>query len=153
MFEFEYLIRFLLNGYLSPVLFLVYLLSVQPLLDSLGIKASEDTGTNSTRLVLKWYLMLMPGIYLIWLIINFHFLTSFNNQLSIDSFLSLDIHWLEYLPFLFTAVTLKTYTSKSGMEGNVMGFIFFPMLFVGLVISGWSYFHWIWNTVLTGAAA
>jgi hypothetical protein len=149
----EYLVHFLLNSYLNPTLFLLYLFSCPELLKSFAIEAFENTGTNNNRLLLKWYLVLMPGIYLIWLLINFHFLQSFNSELTIDSFLSLDLHWLQYLPFLFTAFTLRAYASKSGMEGNIMGFIFFPMLIVGLVINGLFYLYWIWNSVISGGVS
>jgi hypothetical protein len=149
----ENLIRFLLQSYLNPLLFVVYLFGFRKLFNTFGITISTYVGTNNERLSIAWYLVLMPGIYLIWFSVNFMFLKSFNEHLTIDSFLSLDIHWLQYLGFVFTGLTLKAYSSSSGMEGNIMGFIFFPILLSGIAINGFYYFYWIWSVVLAGAGS
>jgi hypothetical protein len=148
----EQSIYFLLQSYLNPALFLVYL-SFPSLFKIFGIETFTSSGINNKRLIIGWYLLLIPFTYLTWFIINYFFLRSFNDDLSFNSFVGLDFHWLQYLSFLFTAITLKAYTSKSGVEGNIMGFIFAPMLIIGMVVNGIFYFIWIWEVVLKGGAA
>jgi hypothetical protein len=148
----EQSLYFLLQSYLNPALFLLYLI-FQQLFISLGIETFTSSGINNQRLVIGWYLLLMPLIYLIWFTINLFFLKSFNAGLSLNSFVNLDIHWLQYLSIFVTVVTLKAYSSKTGVEGNILGFIFAPMLLMGMLINGLFYFMWIWQVVLKGAAA
>ena len=149
----EYLYHFLLQSYLNPVSLLVYLFAFRELFNAFGINAFASSGINNERLNVAWYLVLAPVIYLGWLVVNFYFLRSFDTHLSIDSMLGTDLHWLQYLSFLFTAITLRVYLSSSGMEGNIMGFIFAPLLFVGAAIYGFLYFHWLWSVVLKGGVA
>jgi hypothetical protein len=148
----EQSIYILLQSYLNPALFLVYL-SFHPLLKTLGIEVFTSSGINNQRLIIGWYLLLMPVSYLTWFVINFFFLSSFNGDLTFNSFVSLDFHWLQYLSFVFTAIILKAYTSKTGVEGNIMGFIFAPMLITGMLVNGILYFMWIWEVILKGGAA
>jgi hypothetical protein len=149
----KYLYHFLLQSYLNPVLLLVYLLGFRELFNAFRLNAFTNIGINNERLNIAWYLMLAPVIYLCWLVTDFYFLRSFDNYLTIGSILGVDLHWLQYLGVLFTALTLKVYTSKNGMEGNVMGFIFAPMLFVGAVICLFFHFYWVWSVVLKGGMA
>lgn len=148
----EHSLYFLLQSYLNPALFVVYL-SFQQFFKTFGVATFTHSGINNQRLIIGSYLLLMPLIYLIWFVINFFFLRSFNESLTFNSFVSLDIHWLQYFSFIVTAITLKAYTTKTGVEGNIMGFIFAPMLFIGMLINGIFYFMWIWTVVLKGAAA
>jgi hypothetical protein len=148
----EQFIYFLLQSFLNPALFLLYL-SFQPFFKTFGIETFTSSGINNQRLVMGWYLVLMPVTYLTWFIINFYFLRSFNRDLNFNSFVSLDFHWLQYLSFIFTAITLKAYASKTGVEGNIMGFIFAPMLIIGMIVNGILYFMWVWEVVLQGGAA
>ncbi len=145
-------ISFLLQSYFNPLLFFVYLFGFREFFGRLRIKAFIGTGTNSERLNVAWYLGLAPVIYLTWFLVKFSFLSSFNGDLSPAVFLSLDFHWLQYLSFLVTGLILTVYTSRKGMEGNIMGFIFAPLLFAGMAIYLFFHFRWIWYVVLGGGA-
>ncbi|MEJ2407340.1 MAG: hypothetical protein P8171_24305 [Candidatus Thiodiazotropha sp.] len=149
----ENLYHFLLQSYLNPVVLLAYLLGFRGLLAAFNVNAFTSTGVNSERLNPVWYLLLAPLIYLVWIAIDFLFLSSFDEHLTINTILGVDFHWLQYASFLLSALTLMAYSSRSGMEGNIMGFIFAPLLFIGMIIYAFFHFQWVWSVVLKGGAA
>ncbi|MFA7620193.1 MAG: hypothetical protein WC012_14240 [Thiohalomonadaceae bacterium] len=146
----EHLFRFLIQSYLSPVLLLFYLFCAQGFLAPFGIRAFASTGTNSERLMGMVYLLVAPVIGFSWLMVSCGFLQSFDAGLSLPAILEGDIHWLQAVGFLVTAFVLRAYLSRNGVEANLMGFIFTPLLLFGAAISASLHFWWIWSVVLGG---
>ena len=144
----ENLYHFLLQSYLNPVVFLVYLFGADSFLAFFKIHAFTSMGMNSQRLNAAVYLVLAPVMYCSWLVISCCFLSSFDANLSVYAMLSTDLHWFQYFGFLFTAFTLISFHSKDGMEANIMGIVFVPFLIGGAAIHGFFHFYWIWSVIL-----
>ena len=144
----KHLLHFVLQSYLNPVAFIFYLFVATEVLRIGNFTPFISTGINSQKLVLSSYLIVMPVLYLVWLLINYYFLRSFNEQLIFVDTFAKGYHWLHYVCFISTAIVLSVYISDSGMEGNVMGFIFAPILFLGLAVYSFLHFRWIWIDIL-----
>lgn len=145
----KHIVHFFLQGYLNPVALMFYLFVATEVKQLGNLSLFVSTGTNSQKLLLTPYLVIMPILYMTWLIINYYFLQSFNEQLLFVDTFAKGYHWLHYVCFIPTAVVLNVYLSKSGMEGNVMGFIFAPFLFLGIAVYSFLHFRWIWTELLT----
>jgi hypothetical protein len=94
-------------------------------------------GTNITRLKLAPYL-LFYSIYLT-AILGVAYLCSFYIDFNFwEAFLPKNLY-ISSITWLITAFTLRTYLK--GMEGNIMGFIFFPLLILSiLTLTVFSFF-------------
>lgn len=144
----KHFVHFFLQSYLNPVAFMFYLFVATEVLRLGNLSFFVSTGTNSQKLLLTPYLVTMPILYTVWLLINYYFLHSFNEQLVFVDTFAKGYHWLHYACFIPTAVVLSAYISKSGMEGNIMGFIYAPFLFLGIAIYSFLHFRWIWVDIL-----
>lgn len=116
-------LNLLFNILLSPLSFLLFFLVVTPFSQAVFVAGS---GVNISRLVPWTYLLFCGGLLiLVYLLVGFYNLAA-PKKITLLDVMQPKYYWLSLLCWLVTAFTLWTYIK--GMEGNVMGFIFFPLL-------------------------
>jgi len=144
MIETKALLLALGSCWLNPLVVLAYLLFAGNFPDHRGqnLLASQPE-TNCTRLFVAPYLILAPLIYAaaitsMWLVVH-----SINPRIELIEMFSPASSWLTYLGFAVAGVCLAVCFSKSGMEGNVMGFIFFPLFAVSICSLAIAHTSWL----------
>jgi hypothetical protein len=128
--------------YFNPALFLYYVLS-SSYFSEIGIETMESVGTNSQRIKLKVYFVLIPILFVIWNLLVYLVLGSVNPDITLWDIMSIQRSYLVYFSCACTAITLSVYLGKPGMEGNVMGFIFAPFMLLALVLMAYKHFMWL----------
>lgn len=117
-----------LNVLLSPLTFLLFFIISTPF-NRFIFRPTEST--NVTRLIPWTYLVFCVVLFsLSFGLVDIYNITAPHSASLID-ILQPKYYWVSILCWLATAFTLNTYVK--GMEGNVMGFIFFPMLLVSSI--------------------
>jgi len=142
------LIHFLLQSYLNPVVFGVYLFVLKDALRLIGIQILIEQEQNKYQIELKYYLLLAPFLYVIWLIIDFVFLRALNSELQLLDFISYEYSWLNIIVFALTLFLIKELTSKKGIAINLLGFIYAPLAAMTLVFYVGLHFFWLYRFVL-----
>lgn len=113
------------NILLSPLTFVLFYLITTPFNHYIF---KPGAGTNTTKLIPWTYFLFCVVLFsLSFGLVAFYNITS-PQPVSLIDILQPKYYWISIGCWLATALTLNTYVK--GMEGNVMGFIFFPMLLV-----------------------
>ena len=120
MTEFKTVLLFLVKSVCSPVLFLVILISG---FDPLGMFTS--VGGNTDQLSLLKYAVVAGILYALWIWVHSKVFPLFKKEVSMVSQIN-QLKWWSMIPYLAGAWNILAWVS--GMEGNVFGFIFFPIL-------------------------
>ncbi|HWV14060.1 MAG TPA: hypothetical protein VN030_01425 [Cellvibrio sp.] len=116
-------LNLLFNILLSPLSFLLFFLVVTPFSQTVFVAGS---GVNISRLVPWTYLLFCGGLLLLGYLLAGLYNIAAPKKMTLLEAMQPKYYWLSLLCWLVTAFTLWTYIK--GMEGNVMGFIFFPLL-------------------------
>lgn len=113
-----------INIVLSPVnlLFFVFFASTKSNSD----RYFENAGTNVSRLKIAPYLLYNLSFVASVLLITYGVVFFMADDLVFWEVYQPRYYWLSITGWIVTLLTLKVYFK--GMEGNIMGFIFFPML-------------------------
>lgn len=113
----------LLNILLSPIIFIMFFLVTTPFNNAVF---TSGAGGNTSRLIFWTYLLfcacLLLALYSLTAIYNI----AAPQKITVVELLQPRFYWLSLVCWLVTAFTLSVY--RKGMEGNIMGFIFFPAL-------------------------
>lgn len=133
----------------SPIAFIVYIFAVFPVLEKLKITSSVDMGGNVSRLHLIPILISVVLVSGLFMLFSFLFLSSIK-EMSLNTFLQPKNQNLQIACFVITAFVIYFFTSSKGMEGNIAGFIFFPILVVTSITLIVLHLIWIWNVVIKG---
>lgn len=116
-------LNMLLNIVLSPITLILFLLVTTPFNSAVF---SASAGTHSSRLVFWTYLLFCTGLLLaIFLLVEIYNIAA-PQKITLVEILQPRYYWLSLCCWLITAFTLSVF--GKGMEGNVLGFIFFPIL-------------------------
>ena len=117
-----------LNVLFSPLTFLLFFITTTPF-SRFIYKPTEST--NVTRLVPWTYLVFCVILFLLEIALVSIYNITAPKVVNFTDIFQPKYYWVSIISWLATAFTLRTYTK--GMEGNVMGFIFFPMLLVSSI--------------------
>lgn len=116
-----------INVFLSPFGIIFFLLF------TLGEgKYFESAGTNTSRLKLMPFLVHHVIFTVLVLAVTYLWSTYSAVEFSVWDVFIPKYYWASGIGWLATILIIKTYLK--GMEGNVMGFIFFPMLLITSVL-------------------
>lgn len=123
----KYAISLLGHFFLNPILF-IYFSFVAPTLSD-GIYIKVENTTNVYQLNMGFYftftLIVAAIVYALFFLYN-----KFSKYpLHLKEIAQTKFFYLQLLGYGSTALTLSVYSE--GMEGNIMGFIFFPMVLLG----------------------
>ena len=151
LLELVQLLHLLLYTFINPVIFLVYIFtfSDEYFLHNRWIRPVYQTGTNSMRINVKAYLL-----FSLLAVASF----ALFKQLVLAPLIDGDVFWQEFTliePTLMHWVAygcclpvLCYYSSPKGLEANVAGFIFFPLLLVGSLLMAILHLNWLWREVI-----
>lgn len=118
------------NVLLSPLSFILFFVIISTPFSRFVFKPTEST--NVSRLVPWTYLVFCAVLFLSELaLVSVYNLTA-PQPVNLIEIFQPKYYWISIICWLVTAFTLHTYIN--GMEGNVMGFIFFPMLLISSIV-------------------
>jgi hypothetical protein len=120
----EYILA-LFNIFFSPITFLLFFTIAMPLNH---IAFTAGPGTNVMRLVPQAYFIFGVALAIIALLLVARYNITAPQKIVLVDILQPKNYWISIISWVITACTLQNYIK--GMEGNIMGFLFFPMLFI-----------------------
>lgn len=120
----DYLIA-ALNFLLSPITFLFFIFISTPFNHLIY---AETQGINTMRLKPSAYVVFCLTAWMMFFMLVVFYNINAPQQVTLVDLLQPRYYWLSIASWFVTLFTLKTYVK--GMEGNIMGFIFFPALAV-----------------------
>ncbi|MES2824058.1 MAG: hypothetical protein V4732_10690 [Pseudomonadota bacterium] len=120
----EYMLA-LFNIFFSPITFLLFFIIATPL-NHIAFTAGSET--NVMKLVPRAYFVFGAALAIIALLLVAGYNIAAPQKILLIDILQPTNYWVSIISWIITACTLHIYIK--GMEGNVMGFIFFPMLFI-----------------------
>jgi hypothetical protein len=112
----------IINLLLNPITFVIFFFFASPN----QALYFESKGTNTQQLKAVPYIVYCLAFVFTVLITTWVIELLLPGQLNLWEIYQPKYYWLSITGWLVTLFTLKTYLK--GMEGNIMGFIFFPML-------------------------
>lgn len=147
----EQFLHFILQSYLNPGLLIVYLLSIDKVLQPTGLKLLTMSKADGIRINPVHYLLIAPLSYFIWLLADYWFLSSFDSDLKITQLLSVEYSWAIYLGFFITALYLFGLFSAKGISANplILFYIHFPVYMIGLLSYFYAHLQWVHQFILS----
>lgn len=138
-------------GYLffNPLAMFVYLLAVPPVLAKFNYNAIISLPDNSFKVQLIPLFISVFIISSLFLIMSFLLLSSIKDMTFIE-FLQPKSFYVPIVCFSMTPFTLYFISTTKGLEANVFGFIFAPILFLASVTLLFLHFSWVWKFVIKG---
>lgn len=115
------------NIVLSPICFVFFLL-VSYANQSIFFESKES---NTQKLKIVPYLIYSLLYVLTIVLVTYGLSNIVSEQFTIEELYQPKYYWLSIIGWGITLLTIKTYLK--GMEGNIMGFIFFPLLIVSSI--------------------
>lgn len=129
--------KFLIQSILSPFVFAIYMFALangslgNKSSSILGIKAFKYISTNVYAINLRLFIPFSLVTYALLFFLNYAFIRIFNNNLTLELFQKKRLTWWSLVPCSVGGLNL--YGWISGMEGNVAGLLFLPLLIVILI--------------------
>jgi len=144
----EHITHFVLQSYLNPIVFCVYMFVIKDVLKWFNVQILIEHENNKYHFELKPYLLLAPFIYVVWLTIDFLFLSSVNPNLTPVDLIDFEYNALNIMIFALSLFLIKELTSKKGIAVNLLGFIYAPLAAMVVILYTGLHFFWLYSTVL-----
>lgn len=113
-----------LNIFFSPIAFLLFFI-ITPIHH---IAFSEDSDVNVVRLAPQTYFIFCTALLIMAVLLVASYNVIAPQKIFLIDILQPKYYWISVGSWIITALTLKSYIR--GIEDNIMGFVFFPMLFI-----------------------
>ncbi|MES2672787.1 MAG: hypothetical protein V4660_01040 [Pseudomonadota bacterium] len=113
-----------LNIFFSPIAFLLFFI-ITPINH---IVFSEDSDVNVVRLAPQRYFIFCTALLIMAVLLVASYNVIAPQKIFLIDILQPRYYWLSVGCWIITAITLKSYIR--GIEDNIMGFVFFPLLFI-----------------------
>lgn len=145
-------VKLLLFIFLNPLIILAYVLAFSENSPLQGFKLQPfyDVGDNSMRINLWLYLLFCPLACASFIALQLYVVSPLAAQpLSAYELLQVQLSWTNVIAHLASVVTLAALLSRAGVEANVAGFIFAPVILAGSVLLFINHLSWLTERVLT----
>lgn len=137
--------------FFNPLIILAYIVafSEDSPLHCLKLQPFYDVGGNSMRINLWLYLLFCPLAYAGFIALQLYVVSPLSAQpLSVFELLQVELSWSNVIAHLASVFTLAALLSRAGVEGNVAGFIFAPVILVGSALLFINHVSWLTERVL-----
>lgn len=144
-------VKLLLFVFLNPLIILAYIFAFSEGSPLLGLKLQPfyDVGDNSMRINLGVYLLFCPLAYAGFIALQLSVVSPLALQpLNAFELLQVQLSWSNVIAHLASVFTLAALLSRSGVEGNVAGFIFAPIILVSSALLFINHVFWLTGRVL-----
>lgn len=128
----------LVNAFLNPILIPLYIV-----LFGENDQFFVLVGTNSSKMFPAPYLIFCTLFGIGTLAFQFAFHKITHSEQTFLDFSTPNRWWIAILPALLDALIVWSFVSDSGVEGNIMGFIYFPMCVFGSLCFSFLYVSWL----------
>ena len=136
----KYIVSLIGHTFFNPILFIYFSFSASAVSENIYIKGE---GTNIYHLNFTiYFLFSLISAVLIYSLVKLYNRFS-KNQVHLKEIVQTKHFYLQLFAYAVTILTLKSYSD--GMEGNIMGFIFFPMLIFGSVAISLPYLSFLFK--------
>lgn len=139
-------IELILGTFANPVLLLCVLM-VHTMLDSMGFYLTSSKGYNSLQVRCLPYLMFCAIVAALWQVLNYWVLTLGTGINFVDFVFSQHTTVFGWLVYLVSIGCHYMFFKKEGIEGNVIGFIFFPIIIVCATYQAIHHFIWVYQQI------
>ena len=122
-----FLYIFFIRSTLHPVFFFLFIMRFDrtPYVIKVGI--------NTSKIDLSYYIPIVIGMYALYYVAFYKIWKIFFKKISFQDWSSKIFSWFELIPLILSGFNLYVWTVQ-GMEGNIMGFIFFPLMLLSTFI-------------------
>jgi hypothetical protein len=132
----------------NPIL-LLGVMALHPIVETSGIRLVSPQSYNSLQLHWRPYLLLCLVLGAVWQVLLYFVLTAGQGISFMAFLLSQEVTVFGWLVYIVSLWCLYMFADKKGIEGNVMGFIFFPVLLAGSAYQVIHHFVWVYDHYLT----
>lgn len=136
---------------LNPVILLVYIFTFSG--ESSARKRWSQpfypTGSNSIRINLLVYLVFSLLAVAVFVLFKQLVLAPLMvGDARMLDFILIEPNLMHWIAYGCCLLVLGTYLSPQGLEANVAGFVFFPLLLLGALLLTIQHLHWLWLEVI-----
>ena len=138
-------------GYLffNPLSLAAYFFVINPALEKSNFKTMTNMSYNSFSIHLVPFFIsvfLMSGLFLV---SSFLFISSLKNMSFIE-FIQPKSFYLQIGCYFLTFIVISNFSASKGVEGNIAGFFYFPIIVATSATLAVIHFKWIWQFVIKG---